>query len=429
VGGVRVDLTAVEHWLARCSGVAAAAARAWPHRLRPQDSLVAAYVVPTQQQDQQGQLDLVSRLRAAAAAALPAAARPGSYTLLEHLPRSPAGKLLRAQLPQPAALAPAPAATQQQQQRPSGAPSEAQVMAAFMSGVDEAALLAPLEPTSDFFTAGGGDSLAAAAVAGRLGIDVRMVFAYPTARALAAALRQQGQFDAPTVLENRGQPISSQDGGGEGLFPAAKRQRLVVEVDEVTMGGSGQPAVTATAEGLAQLLSEAVASGTVSTAAGPAAWEEAPAQAPASHSGPQVVWRHPLGQCVDAAPELITLQRPAGAGGPATTLALACSHSGAVACCDAATGAAFWRAQLPGRCDAGLAAEPGLREVAVAYGGGCLCCLALATGAVLREVDCGGELRAAPAADPWPGSGRWWVGTHGRGLVVVEPGEGGAVLR
>jgi hypothetical protein len=65
----------------------------------------------------------------------------------------------------------------------------------------------------------------------------------------------------------------------------------------------------------------------------------------------------------------------------------------------------------------------------VACGGGRLARLALATGDVLGGVDCGGELRAAPAADPWPGCGRWWVTTHSRELLVIEPGDGGSVLR
>ncbi|KAK9825637.1 hypothetical protein WJX81_002282 [Elliptochloris bilobata] len=44
-----------------------------------------------------------------------------------------------------------------------------------------------LEPAADFFAAGG-DSLAAAAAAAALGVDVRQILAFPTARRLAAAL-------------------------------------------------------------------------------------------------------------------------------------------------------------------------------------------------------------------------------------------------
>ena len=57
-----------------------------------------------------------------------------------------------------------------------------------------------LEPTSDFFRDAGGNSLAAAAAAAHLGIDLRLVYAYPTARSLAAALRNP-RAEAPAAAK------------------------------------------------------------------------------------------------------------------------------------------------------------------------------------------------------------------------------------
>jgi hypothetical protein len=504
VGGVRVDVTAVERHLASLPGLAAAAARAWRHPRRPQDCLLAAYIVPSpaggrgsavegrHQGEEPAEGALLQRVRAAAADALPPAARPSSYMLLTALPRSAAGKLLRSELPKPAALEemasqqPVQAREQQRQQERAPhkgpLPSESRVMAAFTSALagGGAPAAAPrLEATSDFFVAGGGDSLAAAAAAGALGIDVRLVFAYPTARALAAALAK-GASAGPEGARAEAAPRPGAGGrgdkeGAEGLVPVAKRQRRVVEVPPASAGpGAGAPGPAAAADtageqggaacrdrlGLQDLLSQAVAGiiiGPAGTrhvawlptpAAGPPAaasegsTPDADATADAAAAGapaPQVLWRKPLGRCVDAAPELVELQlAPAGdraaADGPrrAQTLALACSHSGMVACFDVAGGgggACHWRTQLAGRCDAGLAVDPRLREVAVACSGGRLACLALASGALLREVACGGELRAAPAADAWAAWGWWWAGTHGRELVAVQPGDGGALLR
>lgn len=41
--------------------------------------------------------------------------------------------------------------------------------------------------------------------------------------------------------------------------------------------------------------------------------------------------------------------------------AFGCSHGGEVVCVDGVTGSAVWRADLPGRCDAGLAVTHDLR--------------------------------------------------------------------
>jgi hypothetical protein len=502
VGGARVDVVAVERCLAGVAGVAAAAARAWPHPARPQDSLLAAYVVPSEAREDAseeapersaaaGDAGLVARLRAAAAADLPPPARPVSYTLLGVLPRSAAGKVLRSALPAPAALgagppeqpgdAPASDRLQPDEQAPrvqgqgqqaTPATSEARVMAAFVAALAGASRgAAPrLEATSDFFAAGGGDSLAAAAAAGALGVDVRLVLAYPTARGLAAALARgaaaaTGGAPPPQRRGGTGGGGGGEEEEGEGLVPAAKRRRTVVEVPPAAGVGAAAAAAAVTGSPplvLRHMLTRAAAGTIVGpagiqqaaqlsaaatapvqaypeavAAAAPSSAAEAGAPAPPAQE-PRVLWRQPLGQCVDAAPELLLLRPREAAGGAALgarAFALACSHSGLVACFDAggdgavAPGACLWRTQLPGRCDAGLAAEPRLAEVAVACSGGRLACLDLASGALLREVPCGGELRAAPAADAWPGWGWWWAASHGRELLAMQPGDGGAVLR
>lgn len=609
IGGARVDLQAVERLLAAQPGVAAAPARAWPHPLRPQDSVLAAYVVaigaegprpetgtsaaayavaagaagprqepaagaaapgrePGAAQTAAGaaagaeEHPLVARLRRAAAGALPAAARPSVYVLLDRLPRSPAGKVLRSQLPPPPGVAAAESVgeaaeaglTEPQQQRqrqqqeeeqhpqssppaaPPPPPTESRVVSAFAAALGPAPV-AQLEATSDFFAQCGGDSLAAAAAANILGIDVRMLFTYPSARGLAAALRMEweqrwarqpagaspgagagaadgggggagGGATAKAGAAARGGRAAVAEAGGSsaGLVPAAKRRRIVLDVSPAAAAAEGAPGAAEVAapveEGgggggpLQQWLQRAAAA-TIHSSAGralraapprgaaaapgagaaqayraftvPAAvsWRVSelsagtpPAAAPAAGAAAaegaregacklEVLWRRPLGLCVDAAPELVSLELPeppqppsppgaaagapagsgdAGHGAAARLVALACSHGGGAAAFDVATGVPLWGARLPGRADAGLAAEPGLREVAVACSGGRLCCLDLASGDLVRTVDCGGELRAAPAADPWPACGRWWAATHGRELLVVRPG-GGEVLR
>ena len=437
VAGARVDLLAAERALApalatstsaastagdagsgRAVGggaVAAVALRAWPRPRRPQDSVIAAYAVPAAGGDgAAAAAQLVAALRAAAERALPPAARPASYTLLAALPRSPAGKLLRSQLPPPpgyedqqlqqeqeekeqSAAQPAqPASTA----RPRPPPSESDVMAAFVTalGGAAAAAAARLEATSDFFAHAGGDSLAAAAVAAALGVDARLVFACPTARSLAAALgRPAAAAAAGAAAAAAGGPAQAAE-AAEGLFPAAKRRRLVVEV---APAGS--------------------ASGAGALPAG---------------GGIEVVWRQPLGECVDAAPRLARLPLLAGAAAP-TLCVLACSHAGQVGCFQAARGARVWGADWPDcRCDAGLAVAPGLGEVAVATRGGELRVLCCRTGAARQTVALGGEPRAAPAVDPWRDGGAggvggwWWLAAHGaKQLTAVEPSGGSGDLQ
>jgi len=271
VRGVRVDILEVEQALSQHDLVHECAVAAWPHPQRPQDMLLVAYIVvrpemqqpPGQPEQQQADMDSPTwqqqLLQQHAASVLPPAAWPAAYLALTCLPRSPAGKVLRSQLPQPAStiaqqqlqlllqgpqLSPQllhSQAVQQLQEQP-GQHSEVAVMWAMLAAVpygpgaraskpaqplpgldataptaaamqrdltasagaalsvDDTAAAAstgssiacqqqPCEPTQNFFTAWGGDSLAAAAVAAALGVDVRLVYAYPTARSLSAFLR------------------------------------------------------------------------------------------------------------------------------------------------------------------------------------------------------------------------------------------------
>ncbi|GIM12369.1 hypothetical protein Vretimale_15759 [Volvox reticuliferus] len=157
------------------------------------------------------------------------------FLSLSQLPRNPAGKLMRRQLPPPPLLSPQPAAeywglrpseTQLQlnatsrhhrQLRPVGvdSPSEMAVMRAIVTATG----LTGLEATTDIFSAGM-SSLEAVQVAALLSTDVRMVLSYPTPRTLAAALR--------AAAENAGSSStgSGARGGGGSTGPPPKRPRL-----------------------------------------------------------------------------------------------------------------------------------------------------------------------------------------------------------
>ena len=135
---------------------------------------------------------------------LPAAAVPTSIVLLRQLPLSAGAKLMRG------ALSPPWWAAQQvksEQQTPTEEPNASLLtqlggaghegLFAVSGGLEgrilrlfqETLALPRLEPADNFFQAGG-DSLAAAAVANAIGVHPDLVVALPTARRLAAALRQ-----------------------------------------------------------------------------------------------------------------------------------------------------------------------------------------------------------------------------------------------
>ncbi|KAG2453445.1 hypothetical protein HYH02_001666 [Chlamydomonas schloesseri] len=199
--------------------------------------------------------------------------------VLGRLPRNPAGKLLRGQLPpaSPAPTSPLPLAAasvqppptsgwnvelsnqqhQAQQQQdleleqrragprksqrglpPAPPPSEVEVMRALVAATG----LTALEATSDIFRAGA-TSLAAAEAAGLLGIDVRLLLAYPTARRLAAALRAGIELPAAPEGEGGGSLMDSKlgetDAGGASEPPATKRARLGEAAAAAAAAGPG----------------------------------------------------------------------------------------------------------------------------------------------------------------------------------------------
>lgn len=83
------------------------------------------------------------------------------------------------------------------------------------------------------------------------------------------------------------------------------------------------------------------------------------------------------------------------------------------------TGRQHWTAHLPSRADVGMCLSPCATRLAVPAGNGTLHCLDTADGSTAAALDCGAEVRAPPAADPW--LGLWWVVTHGKELLVVDP--------
>lgn len=135
-------------------------------------------------------------------------------------------------------------------------------------------------------------------------------------------------------------------------------------------------------------------------------------------------WRLPLGRCIDAAPLVLLLLRPAQGDVPAgqqqllAVLVFACSHDGSVVCVDVPTGAALWTAALPARADTGICLSRCCTRLGVAAGEA-LFCLSTADGSVCGSLAAGGPLRAPPCTDPW--CGLWWLVTHSKQLLLVQP--------
>jgi acyl-CoA synthetase (AMP-forming)/AMP-acid ligase II len=204
VHGARVDCGAVEAALLKASGGAAVAVRAWPAR-----GLVA--YVEQQQREEAGAVAASSdetrpRLlsahraedapllaafeRAADDAGLLSRARPAMYVSVPSFPRSPAGKLLRALLPEPEPTTAAAAATAE------GGPrrpmTERDLLAALQAALDSVVGSdggTRLEPAEDVLERGGGAaSRVAVAAAALLGVPPPLVLAFPSARALCRAL-------------------------------------------------------------------------------------------------------------------------------------------------------------------------------------------------------------------------------------------------
>ncbi len=239
LGGVRLHLETVEACLLEHPRVKQAAARTWERpsgNSSTESAVLVAYVVLHNIRDaaetapglddsrETGVPFTVAPdeaaeavLRAWVVKRLPAAAVPLGFVALAQLPRTPAGKVLRSQLPAPTWLL-------QREEADSGSAGaqaaakpglQGTISASFFeslevaprtvqgikslrrSGVTESDVMnafsralgrSDLEPTDDFFSSGGGTSLAAAAVAAELGTEPAMLFAAPTARSLAALL-------------------------------------------------------------------------------------------------------------------------------------------------------------------------------------------------------------------------------------------------
>ncbi|CAL8461978.1 g1509 [Coccomyxa elongata] len=203
IHGVRIDILEVEGCLAAHPQVVAAAAKVWTAGPRGGMRL-CAYV---ELREPQNGADTCAQLRLWCTERLSAAAVPSCIISLPAMPRSSAGKLQRGALPNPADLTQSDTSSPshlhmqmegegvpegEAQMLPDGFPYsgpgglEAAAMRAFGAALGQG--LRGLEPITDFWSAGG-DSLAAAQVAGWLGVDVRLLTAFPTARALAAQMR------------------------------------------------------------------------------------------------------------------------------------------------------------------------------------------------------------------------------------------------
>ncbi|MEU1088036.1 amino acid adenylation domain-containing protein [Streptomyces sp. NPDC005576] len=175
--GHRIELGEIEARLASHPAVARAAATVHG---TDGDRRLSAYVVPA------GPAPTAEELRAHLAAALPAAAVPASYTLLDAFPLTPNGKLDRAALPEPAPER-GPAAG-----REGGAAlgPTAEVVLAIWREVLE---LDDLGPDEDLFDLGG-HSLTMIAIASRihraLGVDLPfdVFFDAPTVHGISAAI-------------------------------------------------------------------------------------------------------------------------------------------------------------------------------------------------------------------------------------------------
>ncbi|MYY05578.1 non-ribosomal peptide synthetase [Streptomyces sp. ATexAB-D23] len=175
--GHRVELGEIEARLTSHPSVARAAAAVHG---ADGDRRLSAYVVPA------GPPPTAEELRAHLAAALPAAAVPATYTVLEVFPLTPNGKLDRAALPEPV---PVRGPTAGDDGGPGSGPAVDAVLAIWREVLE----LDDLGPDEDLFDLGG-HSLTITAIAARihrtLGVDLPfdVFFDAPTVRGVAAAV-------------------------------------------------------------------------------------------------------------------------------------------------------------------------------------------------------------------------------------------------
>lgn len=176
--GHRIELGEIEARLASHPSVAQAAAAVHG---ADGDRRLSAYVVPA------GPAPTAEELRAHLSATLPAAAVPGTYTLLDAFPLTPNGKLDRAALPEPVPDRSGPSAADDTDAELD--PTTGAVLAIWR----EVLALDDLGPDEDLFDLGG-HSLTITAIAARihqnLGVDVPLdvFFDTPTVHGVTAAV-------------------------------------------------------------------------------------------------------------------------------------------------------------------------------------------------------------------------------------------------
>ena len=387
-------------------------------------TVIVAYVVVTEagakritsvvEEGDDGAAGLAQELRAALRDRLPPAAVPGHIFLLPSLPRTPSGKLIRSQLPRPSWMSCSPTDTPLRvdglsatlpnalisagsggeisaevhgdscvempahngnliKHHPGsrGPVTESTVMAAFCRSLGRRSM----EPTEDFFAAGG-TSLGAALVAAELGTDPALMYVDPcTARRLAALIRADGSLppsDRPriggidpsgvarigpvaiselgvTEIGAEGHRADKRHKTDEGQGEDLERGELMLLVKRwrhslsrcrglVTLTGAnrtsfvtlapGAPTSSYPPKGSSPVPSEGQSDATDGTMGG-----IKPRQAPSSTETSirssekrslSVAWSYPLGRCIDASPLLIKLQfpqdgQPVSPGGPASS--------------------------------------------------------------------------------------------------------------
>ncbi|KAK9798616.1 hypothetical protein WJX73_010119 [Symbiochloris irregularis] len=384
IDGVRVNIAEVEAVLQQHEAVSLAACVCWRHPQRP-GGVLTAYVqlaVPVEAATVRAELQQHCRLH------LEPGAVPSDVIALDAVPLSSGGKD------------------------------------------------AGLEPAHDVFTRGC-DSMTAAEMARQLGIDVRLIYAFPTARMLArhlsgTSMPRPNPMKGGSILLSGGRsmwcpPLQQQGEDGSAprpdAQPPAKRART-------QYAANAQPPMpeSAAEQGPDQ-----------------AAFVEVSSSKPCREA--RHFWRTRLRDCVDAPPVVLWQPHPAthshaaGCMAPASSqadsggemappaldgmlksgicYAYACSHGGDVVCVNVASGGTVWRTALDERADVGMAIFRNLQALAVACSSGRVQILDLSSGSVLHTWDAQAGIRAAPAVDPW--SGFMWIGTHAGNVHLLSP--------
>jgi len=301
--GAWVSLSELEAVLEGHPAVAAAAARTWSRGAEDGDAPICAYV-----ELRPGAVADEKQLRAHAAARLPPASLPARLQLLHRLPRTAAGKVARATLPQPAAAGGGGGG---------GTGPEAAVALAFAAALQSEE---SVDADANFFEQLGGTSLGAALLCGQLNLPLSTLLAHPTPRRLAAALAASAAPPPPA---------------------AAGRKRRVeaapAQPPPSTRARSRAPPPPAREWAAAAAFSFACRAQALGGREAP---PPPPPALPAPPDTPllRLLWRLPLGACVDASPLLLLPGEGADGGEWRCVVG---SHSGEAVCaapCSAAAG-------------------------------------------------------------------------------------------